>query len=210
MTLYEDLGVSKDADKATIKKAYRRRAQKEHPDRGGDAEKFHQITRAYNVLYDDARRAHYDQTGQDGVEDRQSVLMTRLAQLFCQIIEQGDVDHVDIIESMKASIVQGQNKNRAQIKTIEQKIAKYEKVKKRLSKNGGGDNLFAQMVDGQIAANKRGVEMGNAEIERQEEMLAILRGYKYTVDYNDPKTQTDMLRQYWNIAAAEVFPGARR
>ena len=196
--LYADLGVDKTADKATIKRVYRKRAMKEHPDRGGTKEKFHAIQKAYDVLSDDARRAHYDQTGQDGVEDRQSVLMTRLAQLFCQLIEQGDVDHVDIIESMKANIVAGQQANRAQIKTIEQKIAKYEKVKKRLSKNGGGDNLFAQMVDGQIAANKRGVEMGIAEIARQEEMLAILRDYKYMVDAAGPQIQ-------WRTLGATMF-----
>ena len=67
MSLYDDLGVSKDADRETIKRAYRKKAQKLHPDRpGGNAEKFHAITKAYDVLYDDARRANYDATGKDG------------------------------------------------------------------------------------------------------------------------------------------------
>ena len=50
MDYYEALGVSKDADSATIKKAYRKLASKHHPDKGGDAEKFKEIQTAYDTL----------------------------------------------------------------------------------------------------------------------------------------------------------------
>ena len=46
---YEDLGVAKDADANVIKKAYRKQAMQHHPDKGGDPEKFKEITRAYEV-----------------------------------------------------------------------------------------------------------------------------------------------------------------
>ncbi|WP_374724607.1 molecular chaperone DnaJ [Calidifontibacillus erzurumensis] len=63
---YEVLGVSKDATKDQIKKAYRQLARKYHPDvnKEPDAtEKFKEIKEAYEVLSDDAKRAHYDQFG---------------------------------------------------------------------------------------------------------------------------------------------------
>ena len=41
--LYEVLGVDKKADAATIKKVYRKAALKEHPDRGGDKERFQEL-----------------------------------------------------------------------------------------------------------------------------------------------------------------------
>ena len=56
MDLYETLGVAKDATKDTIKKAFRAKAKKAHPDAGGEPEKFHAIELAHRVLTDDKRR----------------------------------------------------------------------------------------------------------------------------------------------------------
>ena len=47
---YELLGVEKGATHAQIKKAYHKKALKEHPDKGGDPELFKEITAAYEVL----------------------------------------------------------------------------------------------------------------------------------------------------------------
>jgi len=60
---YELLGVSKTASEAEIKKAYRSKAHKLHPDKGGDAEKFKEINEAYQTLGDSQKRAQYDQFG---------------------------------------------------------------------------------------------------------------------------------------------------
>jgi DnaJ family protein A protein 2 len=60
---YELLGVDRTADMDTIKRAFRRKALSEHPDKGGDNERFRRVNEAYNVLSDPQRRAYYDQTG---------------------------------------------------------------------------------------------------------------------------------------------------
>ena len=60
MDHYETLGVSKDATKQDIKKAYRKLAMKHHPDKGGDQEQFKRITGAYDILSDPDKRAQYD------------------------------------------------------------------------------------------------------------------------------------------------------
>jgi molecular chaperone DnaJ len=68
---YEILGVSKDADTADIKKAYRQTAMKFHPDKNpGDKaaeEKFKEAAEAYEVLSDPDKRARYDRYGHAGV-----------------------------------------------------------------------------------------------------------------------------------------------
>lgn len=64
---YEVLGVSRDADESTIKKAYRKLAKKYHPDtNAGNAqaeEKFKEASEAYDILSDPEKRKLYDQFG---------------------------------------------------------------------------------------------------------------------------------------------------
>ena len=64
---YEVLGVSQDADKNTIKKAYRKLAKKYHPDTNQGnaqaAERFKEATEAYNILSDPETKKMYDQFG---------------------------------------------------------------------------------------------------------------------------------------------------
>ncbi|NOQ41037.1 MAG: DnaJ domain-containing protein [Desulfuromusa sp.] len=71
---YSVLGVEKTADAATIKKAYRKLAQKYHPDKNPDnkkaEDKFKQITEAYAVLSDKEKRQQYDQYGDAGFHQR--------------------------------------------------------------------------------------------------------------------------------------------
>ena len=65
---YDLLGVDKDASFDQIKKAYRKKALKEHPDKGGDPDKFKEITNAYETLSDKDKRELYDQYGEEGVK----------------------------------------------------------------------------------------------------------------------------------------------
>jgi molecular chaperone DnaJ len=61
---YEILGIDKKANKDDVKKAFRKLAQKHHPDKGGDENKFKEITEAYSILSDEKKRREYDSYGQ--------------------------------------------------------------------------------------------------------------------------------------------------
>ncbi len=69
---YELLGVARSASAEEIKKAYRRLAMQNHPDRNPDnpeAEtRFKEISEAYEVLSDQDKRRNYDQYGHDGLK----------------------------------------------------------------------------------------------------------------------------------------------
>jgi len=70
---YKVLGVARDADEKTIKKAYRKLAVKHHPDRNpndqkGAEERFKNVGEAYEVLADKEKRQRYDQFGKEGLK----------------------------------------------------------------------------------------------------------------------------------------------
>jgi len=71
--LYDRLGVATDANTADIKTAYRKNAMKFHPDKNPNnpeaAEKFKEISEAYEILSDESKRQMYDKYGKDALKE---------------------------------------------------------------------------------------------------------------------------------------------
>ena len=69
---YETLEVSRGASSSELKKAFKKKAMKYHPDRNPDnpeaAQKFKEAAEAYDVLSDPQKKSAYDQFGHSGVE----------------------------------------------------------------------------------------------------------------------------------------------
>lgn len=63
---YDVLGVDKSATSEDIKRAFRKKAMEHHPDKGGDSEKFRQVSEAYETLSDDQKKSNYDMFGHSG------------------------------------------------------------------------------------------------------------------------------------------------
>ena len=60
MNYYDVLGLQPSASPENITKAYRNLAKEFHPDRGGNEQKFHEISEAYDILKDPHKRARFD------------------------------------------------------------------------------------------------------------------------------------------------------
>ncbi|TFY76691.1 hypothetical protein EWM64_g7321 [Hericium alpestre] len=66
---YDLLDVPEDASDSDLKKAYRKKALRLHPDKGGDPELFKEVTHAYEILSDPQKRSIYDTRGEAGLSE---------------------------------------------------------------------------------------------------------------------------------------------
>jgi len=98
---YKTLGVERNADAATIKKAYRKLAGRYHPDKpDGDENKFKAISEAYEVLSDDKKRAMYDQLGSHYRQGQQFEPPPGYEQMFGEGVGGGAGGFSDLFESL--------------------------------------------------------------------------------------------------------------
>ena len=177
--LYETLGVEKTADKAEIRRAYRRAAKKAHPDTGGSPEEFERVTKAVTVLSDERLRKVYDEIGraEDAPVDNEFTFALQLAMgsvdfVLSQIEARGlFLDDIDVI----ADAVRGLNEKLAQldkaIKSIENNQAALKKAASKFrAKKGKVDRIGPMLL---AKAGQFGANLDTANRERRGLLLAI-------------------------------------
>lgn len=86
---YDLLDASPDASDADLKKAYRKKALRLHPDKGGDPELFKEVTHAYEVLSDSQKRHIYDRAGEAGLSEQGGMGGQDPQDLFSQLFGGG-------------------------------------------------------------------------------------------------------------------------
>jgi curved DNA-binding protein CbpA len=187
---YDVLGVARGAGAAALKSAYRARVQTAHPDRGGDPEAFILITRAFGVLADPEARRLYDETGavdEDAVKSFRRDVATILADMFDAAVASAaktglQLEGVDFIAEMTTAVKRGLAEAKAELGGSERALGALERLRNRIRRKTGGDNLFASRIAAQMAdrtADERKirrrilildaalVELGNYESEVQ-------------------------------------------
>lgn len=103
---YEVLGVPRDADATAIKRAYRNKANQHHPDKGGNRERFEEVTKANMVLSNPAKREKYDRTGtidEDRPDNAESMIFNRAISSILQAAGScgGDPNYFDLVTIAK-------------------------------------------------------------------------------------------------------------
>lgn len=182
-SLYDVLGIARDADLAAIKAAYRKLAQAHHPDKGGDLAQFQAIQLAYDVLSNPERRRRYDENGQtDNGPSLRDEAVSRIATMLATLMEQADVERTDLIEKMREAIIDRQGKDQAMVEKLRESIDRRERALKRFRFKGNGSNLMEQIVRSEIQKRLDQIEAGEREHTLHEEMLAVLAEYSYEND----------------------------
>ncbi len=179
MDLYDELGVTSTASTKEIKKAYRSNAQKYHPDKeGGDPEKFHTITVAYQTLKDKEQRQRYDETGEyKGAEPDD--IADRIVKIFLELVTSGKYDGdlvqrgLVLVDKEDAILVRAK-------RDIESDISAAEKLLGRLVCDTGGPNLFEKAISLRVEGLKGQLRMISHKTEELEQMRQSLRKYTDT------------------------------
>lgn len=201
INLYEILGVDKRATQGDIKEAYRNKAMENHPDKGGDTEKFRIIDKAYKILSDNDKRKRYDNgesaesiDGIANVISQEQETLRMVLGIFNAIIENIDVSRQDIFDLMRQSIRANQGNIRSEKAKLENNIKKCETVKKRIKKKGNSD-LFIQFLDGHIKEYNLAINKMDNIIKLGDDGLKLIKECEYDVEVLEFVTIGDRLRR---------------
>ena len=195
MSLYDDLEISSDADDATIKAAYRRKASKAHPDKGGSTEKFQRVQRAYAVLSDQTKRKRYDRTGESGdLPDLTALARNQISQIVMNfMLRESDPRYIDPVAGARAQIAKGMELGRVQMDQRKQLGKRLERYSKRFKYKGEQDFIKLAIAE-QIRQNNAGLEADVAQIEMGKIMLKLLDDYEYETEQQkvEPYSESQM------------------
>ena len=179
--LYEILGLNENATDEEIRKAYKQKAQKYHPDReSGDKEQFALVRTAYDVLKDPARKQRYDETGEAGPATNVDQMAVQvIAQLFSQAVEQENIKNP--VASVKDHLENDHKTLAGQIEALDNKVALLEKRRKRLTFQGES-NLLDGVIQDKIRQHKSARQTLEQQIEINRRAVAMLDAYDYESD----------------------------
>ena len=191
MSLYDTLGVPPDASAAEIKKAFRKKAAQNHPDRGGDTEKMAEINRALDILSDPTRREHYDQTGEDGsrIPTLDEFAQNLIIQLFSQAVEKIP-DTQNIFVHITGHVVKVQNSEQQRKAAVQRSITKLERKLKRIKFKGKGKNFIEALMQHQISVLRQECAQIDERHKAADRALEMLKEFDFEVEKLEPRQGT--------------------
>ena len=181
-SLYDILGVASGATPEDVRAAYRAKAMKAHPDRGGTTDEFQCLTKAYTILSDSDRRAQYDKDGSTGeAPDPEAKVHHDLLMIALSILDQINPSNSDLVQIMKDQILlQMANHHRA-ASVCDTRIKSRMEAVKRLSYSDN-DRFLMEAIEADILSHQESKKRIEAGVAHGHKLLDALSKYGYTVD----------------------------
>jgi curved DNA-binding protein CbpA len=182
--LYDELELPRNSTFEEIKQQYRILAQINHPDKGGNEEKFIRIKSAYETLIDPIKRQHYDSTG-DYYEDTNisNEVGTRLSNMINHFTQQINPEIDDLILKMKVDIYEAQRNTNKAIVECTNNIHKLTIISKKIKlKKESGDNFLKTIVESKITHKQNELSGHKRTLLVFDKMLEILDGYHFSME----------------------------
>ena len=180
--LYDVLGVDHNATSEQIKKAYKKLANKFHPDKErGDEEMFKRINQAYETLIDPVKRQSYDITGiyegTDAVHVKSARDSIELA--VFNIINQNEahIEYVDIVQTIKQNIHNDKMASNQNEEKIKKAITRLNKNKERAT-----GNLVISAFNKQIKAQEDVLTQNSNNLKVLDIAEKLISSCKYKFD----------------------------
>ena len=183
---YSTLGVPRDANEATIRRAFRKQARRAHPDGGGSDDAFNQLKNAYDILSDPERRRRYDQTGeteQSPPNPREAKIIEVLSigldlALFKLASKPQEGRNINILQLTLLEIEEKRKEWTNQRANYQQALAVSEQLKDRFEVDEG-PNLLEKVVSGRINICEQHIAALDDKIQLIDEAIELLRKAKF-------------------------------
>lgn len=129
MKHYENLGVPDRSSVEVCKVAYRKLAQKQHPDKGGNPLTFRLIQEAWDVISDPAKKKKYDRLGiVVNNEELHSRALNELNGMIKGLMEQIDPDQTNLVDLLRTNIKQNIQNMIYQRDRLKQKLHRFDRA----------------------------------------------------------------------------------
>ena len=219
MSLYDILGVPKEATPAEIKSAYRKKAKELHPDQNKDdpnaEERMKILSRAYGILKDPEKRAKYDATGvEDDSAERTPEGLESLIKAY-QNVTSGNKGFEmakmmglkmpeeaankftteNLVKAMRKELHRGEKASKELLEEFEEERATYQDQLRRLK----GAEMLQGILRGQIAEVERKCDEVQRQFNDVKAALKLLEDGIYEVDAPDPPQRTNPTTAHWTL-----------
>lgn len=184
MNPYEILDVDKNASIEEIKTKYRQLASENHPDKGGNNEKFALINLAYDILTDPIRRKGYDDqrilfTDSTTYNEAKEILI----RLFNESINKLDIEKDNLVIMMQIQARIRKTQLEAEIDANLNAINKLKKVALKLKQKQKSENFILSFVEEGIQNCEHDLKVIRNGIKIYDYVLLVLNNYHYS-DYD--------------------------
>jgi curved DNA-binding protein CbpA len=179
--LYSILGIDEKASPEEIRKAFKNKAKKAHPDKGGSNEEMSELNKALSILINPSKRASYDKTGNENTTSNED----RYRELFQSLIQQifpkvRDFKTFDLVSAMVNVIVDTIKLKENEIKNIKEELIKINLVSSKLSTKG--NNTLITILQSQINLFESMITSLDSEIKFLTDFTFVIKEYTYAFE----------------------------
>lgn len=213
--LYTVLGINSTADKKLIKSAYRKSAKKNHPDVGGNPEKFALVKKAHDILMDDERRAKYDSTGDESEKSPDNTLgniINCISFHFNAVLQECSQSGtsplvVDMVIRIKNKINSSLSENERNLRVI-RGILEFDKkmVGRFKKKSKDSDNVMENIISSRISALNINISNIENTIKTHRIALDMIKDFTYKSDEKPYESAGDRMMRNMGASSYMSWP----